>query len=489
MDDPYPANFMNMAVAAATADGDSSAVSIILKILLLFVLILVNAFFAMSEIAIISLNDNKIDKLAEEGHKKAKQIQKLTQNSSNFLSTIQIGVTLAGFLTSASAADSFAPILTNAVVNASESLAAYKGVIETVALILITIIVSYFSLVFGELAPKKIGMQKSEKVAYKVVGILLFIMKATKPFVKILAFSTNSIVRLFGIDPNADEENVTEEEILMMVDVGEEKGVIENAQAEMINNIFEFDDIDAGDIMTHRVDMTAVEADEPVSEVVKVAIEDGYSRIPVYDDDPDNIVGIVYIKDLLPYIGKEVPTDKTIREVMREAYFVPETKKCGELFAEMSEKRVQIAIVVDEYGGTAGLLTLEDIVESIVGSIQDEYDTEEEEIAKINDTTFTVDGTTDLDEINELVGADIPEGDYDTIAGFIISELGYLPKDGDMDTVELDNLKFTIIEVEDKRIAKVRIDITPRDEEDDDGDDEKRTRLNHKEKKNRSEDK
>ena len=489
MDDPYPANFMNMAVAAATADGDSSAVSIILKILLLFVLILVNAFFAMSEIAIISLNDNKIDKLAEEGHKKAKQIQKLTQNSSNFLSTIQIGVTLAGFLTSASAADSFAPILTNAVVNASESLAAYKGVIETVALILITIIVSYFSLVFGELAPKKIGMQKSEKVAYKVVGILLFIMKATKPFVKILAFSTNSIVRLFGIDPNADEENVTEEEILMMVDVGEEKGVIENAQAEMINNIFEFDDIDAGDIMTHRVDMTAVEADEPVSEVVKVAIEDGYSRIPVYDDDPDNIVGIVYIKDLLPYIGKEVPTDKTIREVMREAYFVPETKKCGELFAEMSEKRVQIAIVVDEYGGTAGLLTLEDIVESIVGSIQDEYDTEEEEIAKINDTTFTVDGTTDLDEINELVGADIPEGDYDTIAGFIISELGYLPKDGDMDTVELDNLKFTIIEVEDKRIAKVRIDITPRDEEDDDGDDEKRTRLNHKKKKNRSEDK
>ena len=489
MDDPYPANFMNMAVAAATADGDSSAVSIILKILLLFVLILVNAFFAMSEIAIISLNDNKIDKLAEEGHKKAKQIQKLTQNSSNFLSTIQIGVTLAGFLTSASAADSFAPILTNAVVNASESLAAYKGVIETVALILITIIVSYFSLVFGELAPKKIGMQKSEKVAYKVVGILLFIMKATKPFVKILAFSTNSIVRLFGIDPNADEENVTEEEILMMVDVGEEKGVIENAQAEMINNIFEFDDIDAGDIMTHRVDMTAVEADEPVSEVVKVAIEDGYSRIPVYDDDPDNIVGIVYIKDLLPYIGKEVPTDKTIREVMREAYFVPETKKCGELFAEMSEKRVQIAIVVDEYGGTAGLLTLEDIVESIVGSIQDEYDTEEEEIAKINDTTFTVDGTTDLDEINELVGADIPDGDYDTIAGFIISELGYLPKDGDMDTVELDNLKFTIIEVEDKRIAKVRIDITPRDEEEDDGDDEKRTRLNHKEKKNRSEDK
>ena len=490
MDDPYPANFMNMAVAAASADGDTSVVSIIFKILLLFVLILVNAFFAMSEIAIISLNDNKIDKLAEEGHKKAKQIQKLTQNSSNFLSAIQIGVTLAGFLTSASAADSFAPILTQAIIKISDSLVAYEGIIETVALIMITIIVSYFSLVFGELAPKKIGMQKSEKVAYKVVGILLFIMKATKPFVKVLSFSTNSIVRIFGIDPNADEENVTEEEILMMVDVGEEKGVIENAQAEMINNIFEFDDIDAGDIMTHRVDMAAVEADESVAEVIRVAIEDGYSRIPVYDDDPDNIIGVVYIKDLLPYVGKEIPANKTIREVMREAYFIPETKKCGELFSEMSEKRVQMAIVVDEYGGTAGLLTLEDIVESIVGNIQDEYDTEEEEIAKINDTTFTVDGTTDLDEIDELVGAQIPEGDYDTIAGFIISQLGYLPKNGDMDTVELENLKFTVIEVEDKRIAKVRIDITPltADEDDEQSDgEERRIKLNLKEKKNKSE--
>lgn len=490
MDDPYPANFLNMALTAVQADGDTAPATIIFKILLLFVLILVNAFFAMSEIAIISLNDNKIDKLAEEGHKKARQIQKLTQNSSNFLSTIQIGVTLAGFLTSASAADSFAPIITSALAPVIPSVP--ESVIDTAALILITIVISYFSLVLGELAPKKIGMQKSEKVAYKVVGILLFVLKATKPFVKVLAFSTNAIVRLFGIDPNADEENVTEEEILMMVDVGEEKGVIENAQAEMINNIFEFDDINAGDLMTHRVDMTAVEADESVAEVIRVAIEDGYSRIPVYDDDPDNIIGVVYVKDLLPYIGKEIPVEKTIREVMREAYFIPETKKCGELFAEMSEKRVQMAIVVDEYGGTAGLLTLEDIVESIVGNIHDEYDTEEDEIAKINDNTFTVEGTTDLDEIDELIGAQIPEGDYETIAGFIISRLGYLPKDGDMDTVETDNLKFTVLSVEDKRIAKVRIDITPRDAEVADSEDEseeRRSILIHKDKKNKQDDK
>lgn len=488
MDDPAPDNFILLAMNTVvnTADGDNTGLSILLKVLLLFALILVNAFFAMSEIAIISLNDTKIERLAEEGDKKAKKIMKLTENSSNFLSMIQIGVTLAGFLTSASAADSFAPLITAAVApHVNPSL---LGVIDTVALILITIVISYFSLVLGELVPKKIAMQKAESISYKIVGFLLVFMKITKPFVKVLAFSTNTIVRLFGIDPSADEEQVTEEEILMMVDVGEEKGVIENTQAEMINNIFELDDIDAGDIMTHRVDMAAVEADEPISEVLSVAIEDGYSRIPVYDDDPDNIVGMVYVKDLLEYVGKELPVDKSIREVMREAYFVPETKKCGKLFAEMSENHIQMAIVVDEYGGTAGLVTLEDIVESIMGNIQDEYDDEAEEIAKINDTTFTVEGNTDIDEVDELVGAEIPQEDYDTLAGFIISRLGYLPKDGDMDTVEYENLKFTVLSVEDKRIAKVRIDITPRDESDEDETEvteEKRVKL----RKNKDEDK
>ena len=487
MDDPAPGNLMLLAMNSAvfTADGENSAVSIVLKIILLFALILVNAFFAMSEIAIISLNDTKIERLAEEGDKKAKKIMKLTENSSNFLSMIQIGVTLAGFLTSASAADSFAPLITAAV--APHVNPALLGVIDTAALIVITIVISYFSLVLGELVPKKIAMQKAESISYKIVGFLLVFMRVTKPFVKVLAFSTNTIVRLFGIDPSADEEQVTEEEILMMVDVGEEKGVIENTQAEMINNIFELDDIDAGDIMTHRVDMAAVEADEPVSEVLNVAIEEGYSRIPVYDDDPDNIVGMVYIKDLLEYVGKELPGNKSIREVMREAYFVPETKKCGKLFAEMSENHIQMAIVVDEYGGTAGLVTLEDIVESIMGNIQDEYDDEAEEIAKINDTTFTVEGNTDIDEVDELVGAQLPQDDYATLAGFIISRLGYLPKDGDLDTVEFENLKFTVLSVEDKRIAKVRIDITPRDESEDDEDDiVEEKRIRHR--KNKDED-
>ena len=233
------------------------------------------------------------------------------------------------------------------------------------------IITSYFSLVLGELAPKRIAMQVPEKVSFKVVGILLFIAKIAKPFVKVLSVSTNGVVRLFGFDPNADEENVTEEEIRMMVDVGGEKGVIEDSQKEMIDNIFEFDDLDAGDIMTHRTDMTAIEVSRSLEEVAELAIENGYSRIPVYEDDPDSIVGVLYAKDLLKYVGHNIPADLTISKVMRKALYVPETQSCGDLFKAMNDSHTQFAVVVDEYGGTAGIVTLEDVLESIVGNIQD----------------------------------------------------------------------------------------------------------------------
>ncbi|MCR5485711.1 MAG: hemolysin family protein, partial [Clostridiales bacterium] len=416
-------------------------------LILLFILILINAFFAMSEIAVIALNDAKIDRLAEEGDKKAKLIKKLTSNSSSFLSTIQIGVTLAGFLTSAVASDKFVSMLSGAL----NKISAFSGVptvvLGTISLIIVTLITSYFSLVLGELVPKNIAMHFPEKISYKVVGVLLFFSTITKPFVKILSVSTNAVVRLFGIDPNADNESMTEEEIRMMVDVGEEKGVIEDTQKEMINNIFDFDDIDAGDIMTHRTDMVAIDVDDPLEDVIKLSIEEGRSRIPVFEEDPDTIVGILYIKDLLPYIGKKMPEKITLREVMREPYFVPETKRCGELFEEMTKNKTQIAIVVDEYGGTAGLVTIEDLLESIVGNIQDEYDDEEDEISKINETTFTVDGTTVIDEVNELVGIDMPEGDYETLGGFLISQLGFLPKDGEMNVVEYENLRFTVLNV------------------------------------------
>ena len=313
MDDPDPGN-------------------LIFQIILLFVLILLNAFFAMSEIAIISLNDTKIAKMAEEGNKKAKQVLKLTADSSGFLSTIQIGVTLAGFLTSASASQTFVDMLSGAIGKISVLSGIPAGVINGFSVVVITLITSYFSLVLGELAPKRIAMQAPEKVSFKVVGILLGFKKITKPFVKILSLSTNGLVRLLGYDPNASEEPVTEEEIRMMVDVGGEKGVIEDSQKEMINNIFEFDDLDAGDIMTHRTDMTAAEISDPLSEIVSLSMDNGYSRIPVYDDDPDNIVGIAYVKDLLKYIGTDLPEDVTLRDIIREPVFVPESMPCGDLF-------------------------------------------------------------------------------------------------------------------------------------------------------------
>ena len=435
--------------------------SLIFNILLLFVLILVNAFFAMSEIAIISLNDNMIDKQAEEGNKKAQKVKKLTENPSNFLSTIQIGVTLAGFLTSASASTTFAAMLTDAILSISPAMARFSDIISGASVVIITLIMSYFSLVLGELAPKRIGMQKPEKIAFAVVGVLLVVKKVCAPFVKILSLSTNAVVRLLGFDPNANEEVVTEEEILMMVDVGEEKGVIENLQAEMINNIFEFDDIDVSDVMTHRTDMIAVEDTDSLEDVVNLSIEHGYSRIPVYHEDQDNIIGVIYIKDLLKYVSEALPEDKTPADVMRPAYYVPFSKNCGKLFGEMTEERVQMAVVVDEYGGTAGIVTMEDLVEEIMGNIRDEYDDEEEEIVEESENVFTVDGTAYIEEVNELVGEVIPEGDYDTLGGFIISQLGFLPKDGEMNEVVYENIKLTILNVEERRIGKVRVEITP----------------------------
>ncbi len=454
-----------------TLQATANAKSLIWQIPLLVVLILVNAFFAMSEIALISLNDAKLEKQADEGSKKAKQVLKLTKNPSKFLSTIQIGVTLAGFLASASAATTLAEMLTEVV--AASIGEQYEKIISPIAVVLVTIVMSYFTLVFGELAPKRIGMQIPEKIAFKVVGVLKTISKIASPFVKVLSVSTNAVVRLLGFDPNASEEVVTEEEIRMLVDVGQEKGVIEDVQKEMINNIFEFDDLNAGDIMTHRTDVAAVDVeDDDIESFLNLAIEKGFSRIPVYEGELDNIIGIIYVKDLLKYVGKSLPAKANLKKMAREAYFIPETKSCGELFTEMSAKKIQMAIVVDEYGGTAGILTLEDLVEAIMGNIQDEYDHEDEEISKIDDNTFTVDGTIDIEEIEELLGKTLPEGDYETLAGFIIDQLQFLPKDGEMNEVEFENVKFTVLKVDERRIEKIKVEITPLPESEDDDDDD-----------------
>ncbi len=457
LDDPGPANYI---MEVASFGGEPS--NLIWKIVLLFCLILVNAFFAMSEIAIISLNDVKLQKMAEEGNKKAKKVLALVENPSSFLSTIQIGVTLAGFLTSASAAENFSEPLTNLISGWLPNVP--TSLISGVSLVLVTIIISFFSLVLGELAPKRIAMQCGEKISFAVVGILLFIKSAMKPFIKFLSFSTNLVVRIFGFDPNASEETMTEEEIRMMVDAGEEKGVIEESQKEMINNIFEFDDIVAADVMTHRTDIEAVEINDKIADVIEKTVEAGYSRLPVFEEELDNIKGIIYVKDLLPYVGKRVPSEIKIADLMRPAEFVPESKRCGDLFNEMTEKRLQMIFVCDEYGGIAGLVTIEDLLESIVGNMQDEYDNEDEEFEQVNETTYTFDGTTDTEELIEVFGIQLPEGEYDTIGGYIMSELGRIPSEDEHPQVTYQRLLFTVLEVDERRIERVKVELLPEEE-------------------------
>jgi len=441
---------------------DPGPSNIILSISLILLLIIVSAFFSMSEMAIITLNDNKIRKMAEEGHPKAKKVLKLIKNPSGFLSTIQIGVTLANLLLSASAATAFSGILTEWLCSVFKIVSPNViSVMGGVATVIITLIISYFTLVLAELVPKRIALQKCEKVSFAVVGALLFVKALTRPIVWFLSASTAVVLKIFGIDPNAENQAVTEEEILMLVDVGEEKGVIEESQKEMINNIFEFDDIAAIDVMTHRTDIEAVEISDSISDVLSIATQKGYSRIPVYEDDIDNILGIIYVKDLLKYVGKSMPKSENLRKFMHKAHFVPESKRCKDLFYEMTEKRVQMVIVSDEYGGTAGIVTLEDLLESIVGNIQDEYDNEQEEIERVDDTTFIFDGVTDIEEVEEELEIGLPEGEYDTLAGMIMSMTGSIPKDGEEVVVEAAGYTFRVEGVTDRRIERVRVEKIP----------------------------
>ena len=319
------------------------------SIIILIILILINAFFASAEIAFISLNDAKIDIQAKEGNKKAKKIQNMLKNPSKFLATIQIGVTLAGFLSSAFASDTFAdklaPVLNEWL--PSLSISTWKSI----SIIIITIILSYFTLVFGELVPKRIAMKYYEKVSFASIGVIKTISVITAPFVKFLTFSTNIVSKLFGVT-GEEEDNVTEEEIRMMVDVGEEKGTIEEEEKEMINNVFEFNDKFVSEIMVPRNKIFALDIDMTIAEVIeKLSVDMRYSRIPVYDENMDNIKGIIYIKDLL--ISNKNKNSK-IKSLVKEAYFVSETKRVNELFQELRKDKKQIAIVLDEYGGWNG---------------------------------------------------------------------------------------------------------------------------------------
>ena len=432
--------------------------SFLVDLLIIVLLIVINGFFSASEMAIITLNDNKIKRKAEEGDKKAGQIYKLTSEPSSFLATIQVGVTLAGFLSSAFAADRFADRLFTLVGVDSPA-------IRTASVILVTMIISYFSLVFGELVPKRIAQNNPEKFSMAVIGPVVWVGMVMRPFVILLTFSTNVILRILGINPSLSDKSVTEEEIRLMVDVGRESGNIHAREKEMIENIFEFNDTDVSEIMTHRTNIVSLDVDASYDEVLNIAINEKFSRIPVYEDNIDNIIGILHIKDLLYHAAEGLKQPFSLRHMIRPPYIVPESKNIDATFREMQRDRAQLAVVIDEYGGTAGIITIEDLLEEIVGNIQDEYDEEELPITCSGEGVYEVSGMATPEEVSDATGVKLPEEDYDTIAGLVINQLGRIPDEDERPEVVYQNLLFQVLEMDEKRISRLRITMIKHDQE------------------------
>ncbi len=436
--------------------GNDASDPLLGSLLLQIILILINAFFASSELAVLSLNENKTRKQAEDGDKKAAMLLRMVEAPSSFLSTIQIGITLAGFLASAFAASNFAARL-SALLRGWGLTLLSPGALYSVCVVLITLILSYFTLIFGELVPKRIAMKSPGKVAKFAGPVILGLATVMKPVVALLAASTNLVLRLIGIDPKAENEQVTEEEIRMMVDIGEEKGVIEGSEAELIENVFEFNNITAADVMVHRTDMTALCIRDSAEEILAVIRESGFSRFPIYDEDADDIVGVLSTREFL--LNAQSASPLPLGKLLRAPYLVPETIRADVLLREMQLKKAHMAIVLDEYGGTSGLITMEDLLEEIVGEIYDEFDEQEaQDIQPLEENLWRIQGGAPLDEINEALHVSLPEDEeFDTLGGLIYSRLTTIPEDGATPCVDAFGLHIQVEKVEDRRVVSALV--------------------------------
>ena len=422
------------------------------KLMILLILILINAFFAAAEIAVISLSETRLKKQAEDGDKKARQLLKLTQAPDHFLSAIQIAITLAGFLSSAFAADTFSDPLVKWLVEELGVTALDSHALNSIMVVLITIVLSYFSLVLGELVPKRIAMKKTQAVARFTLGPVCAVAAVFRPVIWLLSKSTNGVLRLLHIDPNADQEDVSEDEIRMMVDLGEERGAIEASEKELIENIFEFNNTTAEDVMVHRTDMVMVWAQDTNEDIVNTILTSGRSRFPVYEEDADHIVGILNTRDFLLSAQEEHP--KPLAQLLRPAYFVPDSVRTDVLFRDMQSKKVHMAIVVDEYGGTSGLVTMEDLLEEIVGNIYDEFDPlEEKDIEQMEPGVWKVSGSCDLERVAQALEVEFPEEEgSDTLGGLVFAQLSVIPEDGAQLEVDTCGLRIKVLNFTDRRV-------------------------------------
>lgn len=419
-------------------------------LILQVLLILTNAVFACAEIAVISMNDNRLSKLAASGDKRAIKLIKLTDQPAHFLATIQVGITLAGFLGSAFAADNFSGKLTQLFLDMGSNISV--STLDTISLILLTLILSYFTLVFGELVPKRIAMRKAEMLALAMSGFIFVVSKLFAPIVWILTASTNALLKLLGIDPHASDNVITEEEIRMLVDAGSEKGAIDPEEKEMIQNIFEFDDTTASEVMTHRTEVSVLWVDESDEQWAKTINESRHSIYPICSGSVDNITGVLYTKDY--YRLRDKSRENVMTKAVKPAYFVPETVRTDVLFRNMKKHRKHFAVILDEYGGMSGIVTMNDLLEELVGDLEDDILVPEElpPIQRIDSNTWLIQGMAPLEDVSKLLGVMLPEDDYDTFSGLIFGMLGTIPDDGSTPEIEEYGLNIKVINIHEHRI-------------------------------------
>lgn len=430
--------------------------SIGLMLLVQVLLIALNAIFACAETAVISMNDVKLAKLVSQGDKRAKRLQKLTDQPARFLSTIQISITLSGFLASAFAADGFSDMLVEWLIGLGVGIS--RSTLETLAVVLITLILSYFTLIFGELVPKRIAMRKTEQLALGLSGLISAIAKLFRPIVWLLSVSTNSVLRLIGIDPTQEDEEVSEEEIRMMVDVGSEKGAIDHQEKEFIQNVFEFDDLTVEEIATHRTDVDLLHTDESMEDWAKIIHETRHTFYPVCEGSADQIVGVLNAKDYFRLEDKS--REKVFAAAVRPAYFVPASIKADVLFRNMKRSRNSLAVVLDEYGGMVGIVTLNDLIEQLVGELEDENDPVAAlpPIERLEDGRWKLRGNAELQDIEEATGRSIPSEDCETFTGLVFNALGMIPEDGAQEIdLEISGMRISITRIQNHQVVEATI--------------------------------
>ena len=432
------------------------------SMILLIVLILLNAVFASAEIAVISMNEAKLQALTQAGNKKALKLTKLTQQPARFLATIQVAITLAGFLSSAFAADYFSDPLVSALLKAGVPIP--EAVLNSASVLVITIVLSYFSLVFGELVPKRIAMKKSESLALSLAGLLYAVSRIASPLVALLTVSTNGILRLLGIDPEESDEEVTEEEIRMMLSQGSQQGNIEKEETEMIQNVFAFDDTSVEEVCTHRVDVVTLDLDDDM-EVWKETIQNSrFTYYPISGEDDDDIIGVLDTKDYFRLVDQS--RESVMANAVDKPYFVPETVKADVLFRNMKQERKYFAILLDEYGGLSGIITLRDIMQLLVGDFYEEDDVADDcELIQTGEREWRIQGGADLEEVSEKLAVQLPVEEYDTFGGYVCGILGHVPDDGTSFQLETDDMHILVHNVENHRIVDTTVLVKEHPEE------------------------